>query len=218
MKSRKDRIKPVIRILRKRYPFPRTSLRHKNVFHLLVATILSAQCTDERVNRITPGLFKKYNTISAFAGAKRSSLEKDIRSTGFYRNKAKNIIAASQKILGDYNGRVPDSMKELITLAGVARKTANIVLSSGFGRAEGIAVDTHVKRLSQRLGFSKENNPERIEKDLMLLAPKEDWLDFNYLLVNYGREICMARKPLCPKCIINKLCPSRGISYPALSP
>ncbi|MBU4377371.1 MAG: endonuclease III [Candidatus Omnitrophica bacterium] len=218
MKSRKDRIKPVIRILRKKYPFPRTSLRHKNVFHLLVATILSAQCTDERVNKITPGLFKKYNTISAFACARRSSLEKDIRSTGFYRNKAKNIIAASQKILRDYNGRVPDSMKELVMLAGVARKTANIVLSSGFGKAEGIAVDTHVKRLSQRLGFSKEVNPERIEKDLMLLVPKEDWLDFNYLLVNYGREICMARKPLCPKCIINKLCPSRGIFYPALTP
>jgi len=216
MKNPEDRIKPIIRILRKKYPSPRTALKHKDPFQLLVATILSAQCTDERVNKIAPGLFRKYKTISAFARANRLSFEKDIRSTGFYRNKAKNIIAASQKILRDYNGSVPDAMEELITLAGVARKTANIVLSSGFGKAEGIAVDTHVKRLSERLGLSRETNPDKIERDLILLVPKEDWLDFNYLLVNHGRVTCQARKPLCMECVINKLCPSAGKFYPAL--
>ncbi len=210
MKSEKDRIRPIIRILRKKYPSPRTSLRHKDPFQLLVATILSAQCTDERVNKITPGLFKKYKDVKAFAAAKKSSLEQDIHSTGFFRNKAKNIIWASQKILADFKGRVPDTMEELITLPGVARKTANIILSSCFGKAEGIAVDTHVKRVSQRLGFSKESNPDKIERNLMLLVPKEDWLDFNYLLVKHGRVTCMARKPLCFKCVINRLCPSAG--------
>lgn len=216
MKSQRGEIGRIIRILRKRYPSLRVSLKHKDVFQLLVATILSARCTDERINKITPALFRRYRTIRAFAGLKRSKLEKDIRSAGFYRNKAKNIIAASQKILRDFNGRVPDSMKDLVTLAGVARKTANIVLSGGFGKAEGIAVDTHVKRLSRRLGFSEEKTPDKVEKDLMALVPKKYWLDFNYLLVRHGREVCAARKPLCFKCVINKLCPSAGIFYPAL--
>ncbi|MDD5680935.1 MAG: endonuclease III [Candidatus Omnitrophica bacterium] len=216
MKSAKDRIRPIISILRKKYPAPHTALEHKNPFQLLVATILSAQCTDERVNKITPGLFKKYKTISAFAGTGQSSLEQDIHSAGFYRNKAKNIIGAAKMILSRFEGRVPDSMEELITLPGVARKTANIVLSSSFGKAEGIAVDTHVRRLSQRIGLSKEDNPGKIENDLMALVPKEDWLDFNYLFVNHGRTICQARNPLCPECAINKLCPSAGKFYPDL--
>lgn len=216
MKDAGDRIKLIISILRRKYPHPRTTLLHKTPFELLAATILSAQCTDERINKITPALFKKYNTIAAFAYAKQASLEKDIRSAGFYRNKARNIIGASKKILNDFDGRVPDSMGELITLPGVARKTANIVLSSSFKKAEGIAVDTHVRRLSQRLGLSKEDNPDKIEKDLMALAPKEDWLDFNYLIVNHGRETCQARKPVCPKCLINKLCPSAEKFYPEL--
>ena len=216
MKSAKDRMRPIIKILKNKYPDPRTALWHKNPFQLLVSTILSAQCTDERINKITPFLFKKYKTIAAFAAARQSSLEKDIRSAGFYRNKARNIIGASKKILSEFGARVPDSMEDLITLPGVARKTANIVLSSSFGKAEGIAVDTHVRRLSQRLDFSKENDPDKIEMDLMALAPVDDWLDFNYLFVNHGRTICRAKKPLCPECAINKLCPSAGGFYPDL--
>lgn len=208
MKPVKDRIKDIIKILRKTCPNARTALEYDNPFHLLVATILSAQCTDERVNKITPSLFKKYKTIAQFAKAKQSILENDIRSTGFYRNKAKNIIAASKKILEDFKDSVPDTMDELITLPGVARKTANIVLSSSFRKAEGIAVDTHVRRLSERLRLSEEKDPNKIEKDLMDIVPKTDWLDFNFLLVNHGRAICMARKPLCSNCAIKHLCPS----------
>lgn len=208
MKPARERVKNIIRILHKRYPRSRTALGHDNPFRLLVATILSAQCTDERVNKITPSLFKKYKTIADFAKARQSILEQDIRSTGFYKNKAKNIIATSKKLVEEFNGRVPDTMDELVTLPGVARKTANIVLSSSFRKAEGIAVDTHVKRLSERLGLSKEKNPEKIEKDLMGIVPRKDWIDFNYLLVDHGRAACIARKPLCPDCAIKKLCPA----------
>ena len=203
-----DRIKDIIKVLRKTYSHPRTALQHKNPFRLLVSTILSAQCTDERVNRITPSLFRKYRNISAFAEAKQSELEKEIRSTGFYRNKAKNIIAASKRIMDEFKGRVPDEMEELITLPGVARKTANIVLSGSFMKAEGIAVDTHVKRLSERLGLSKKSDPNKIEEDLMAIVSRKDWLDFNYLLVNHGRSTCIARKPQCPDCVTKTLCPS----------
>ena len=203
-----ERIKGIIKILRAEYPGPRTALTHKSAFQLLVSTILSAQCTDKRVNMLTPPLFIKYKNAHDFARAKQGTLEKEIRSTGFYRNKAKNIIGASKKIVKDFGGRVPDSMQELVTLPGVARKTANIVLSSSFRKAEGIAVDTHVKRLSGRMGLSKEKTPEKIEKDLMKIVPKRDWLDFNYMMVDHGRKICMARKPLCPVCPIRKLCPS----------
>lgn len=215
-KSPECRIKEIIRVLRKTYPHVRTALRHDNPFQLLVSTILSAQCTDKRVNKITPSLFKKYKTISSFAKARQSELEKEIRSTGFYKNKSKNIIGASKKIVEDFRGRVPDSMEELLTLPGVARKTANIVLSSSFKKAEGIAVDTHVKRLSERIALSKERNPDKIERDLMDIVPKADWLDFNYLLVNHGRALCLARKPLCPDCSIKHLCPSAGKFYPDL--
>lgn len=208
IKPAKDRVKDIIRILHKRYPHSRTALSHNNPFRLLVATILSAQCTDERVNKITPSLFRKYKTIAAFAKVKQSILEQDIRSTGFYKNKAKNIIATSKKLVEEFNSRVPDTMDELVTLPGVARKTANIVLSSSFGKTEGIAVDTHVKRLSERLGLSKEKNPEKIEKDLMGIVPRKDWIDFNYLLVDHGRAACIARKPLCSDCVIKKLCPA----------
>ncbi len=207
MKDAKDRIEPIIGILKNKYPGPRTALRHKNPFQLLVAAILSAQCTDERINKITPFLFRKYKTIAAFAAARQSFLVKDIRSAGFYRNKARNIIGASKKILNEFGARVPDSMDDLITLPGVARKTANIVLSSSFGKAEGIAVDTHVRRISQRLGLSGKNDPDKIENDLMDLVPRADWIDFNYLFVDHGRNMCRARKPLCLKCPINKLCP-----------
>jgi endonuclease-3 len=202
------RINKIIDLLRKASPASTTSLCHRNPFELLVATILSAQCQDARVNKLTPYLFKKYKGPVDFAKANQSELERDIRSTGFYRNKAKNIIACSQKIMKDFGGVVPDNMASLLTLPGVARKTANIVLSSSFHKAEGIAVDTHVKRLSERLGLSEAQDPEKIEQDLMEIVPKKDWLDFNYLLVNHGRKFCQARKPMCPECPIKKLCPS----------
>ena len=203
-----ERIESIIKILRRHYPRARTALHHDSPFHLLVATILSAQCTDERVNKVTPSLFKKYGDVKSFAKAKQRLLEQDIRSTGFYRNKAKNIIASAKRIAERFDGRVPKSMDELITLPGVARKTANIVLSSCFKKSEGIAVDTHVKRLSFRLGLTREKYPDKIEKDLMNIVPKKDWLDFNYLLVNHGRDICRARGPMCKDCLISHLCPS----------
>ena len=210
MKPAKNRIKDIIRILKEEYPNSRTALRQKSPFELLVSTMLSAQCTDERVNKVTPGLFKKYGGPRDFAAAKQALLEKEIRSTGFYRNKAKNIIGASKKIVKEFNGKVPDNMSELITLPGVARKTANIVLSGSFNKAEGIAVDTHVKRLSERMALSREKDPNKIEKDLMEIVPRKEWLDFNYMLVNHGRKRCMARKPRCPECVIGHLCPSYG--------
>lgn len=205
-----ERIEKIITILRQNYPDSHTALKNRDPFELLVATILSAQCTDDRVNKLTPGLFKKYKGPADFARAKGAELEKGIYSTGFYRNKAKNIIGASQKIMKDFRGRVPDNMVSLLTLPGVARKTANIVLSSSFQKAQGIAVDTHVKRLSGRLGLSKENTPQKIEQDLMKIVPEKDWLDFNYLLVNHGRKICTSRKPLCTSCSLKHLCPSFG--------
>ena len=210
MKPAKKRVVDIIKSLRKRYSGAKTTLKHKKPFELLVSTILSAQCTDKRVNKITPALFKKYKTVESFASAKQSVLEKEIRSTGFYRNKAKNIIAASKNISRKFNGKVPDDMKRLISLPGVARKTANIVLSSSFRKAEGIAVDTHVKRLSRRMGLSKEENPVKIEKDLMKIVPRRDWLDFNYIMVEHGRKICDARRPLCAVCPVKHFCPSNG--------
>ena len=215
MKSAKERVGEIIEILRKNYPRSRTALKFETPLQIMVSTILSAQCTDERVNQITPALFKKYKTAADFASADREELEEEIRSTGFFRNKTKSIIGASKRIVEDFGGKVPDSMEELLTLPGVARKTANIVLSSSFKKVEGIAVDTHVKRLSQRLGLSKEKDPNKIERDLMATVPKEDWLDFNYMLVNHGRKICPARKPLCPSCDINHLCPSAEEFYSA---
>ena len=210
MKPAGKRIVDIIKILRKNYPRSRTALHHNSPFEILISTILSAQCTDKRVNKITPVLFKKYKTARGFARAKKPVLEQEIRSIGFYRSKAKNIIAASKKIIKDFGGVVPDNMQDLITLAGVARKTANIVLSSGFKKTEGIAVDTHVKRLSKRLGLSKEPDPNKIEQDLMKIVPKKDWLDLNYMIVDHGRANCHARKPLCGKCALAKLCPSAG--------
>lgn len=208
MEKEKNRIEEIIKELKKAYPMSKTALNFETPLQILVATILSAQCTDEQVNKVTPGLFRKYKTAADFAQADPRELEEEIHSTGFYRNKAKSIILASKKIVDDFGGKVPDRMEDLITLQGVARKTANIVLSSGYHRAEGIAVDTHVKRLSLRLGLSQEKNPDKIEQDLIKLVPRKDWIDFNYMLVNHGREICQARKPDCPGCVLNSLCPS----------
>ncbi|MFH1714808.1 MAG: endonuclease III [Elusimicrobiota bacterium] len=202
----KTRIKKIIAVLRKNYPSTRTILKHTNSYELLIATLLSAQCTDKRVNMVTPIIFKKYKGPEGFSKAKQSVLEEEIRSTGFFRNKAKNIIALSKMLVRDYGGNVPDSMNELVKLPGVARKTANIILSYCFKKAEGIAVDTHVARLSKRLGLTKEINPNKIEIDLMNLIPKKDWLDFNSLLVDHGRAVCNAKKPLCNICKLNKIC------------
>jgi endonuclease-3 len=208
MKTAEERIGKIIAIMLKTYPSSRTALRHENALQILVATILSAQCTDEKVNQITPSLFQKYPTPRDFASANKNELEAEIRPTGFFRNKAKSIINASKKIVEDFGGVVPDNMEDLISLPGVARKTANIVLSSAFNKAEGIAVDTHVRRLSYRLGLSQEKDPDKIERDLMQIVPKKYWLEFNYMLVNHGRKICQARKPLCPQCVVKHLCPS----------
>lgn len=212
--SAEERISQIVQILSREYPQSRTALSFDTPFQILVATILSAQCTDARVNMITPSLFKKYQSPSDFSRAKPEELQEEIRSTGFFRNKSKNIILASRKIVEDFDGKVPDSMEKLLTLPGVARKTANIVLSSGYGRAEGIAVDTHVQRLSRRMGLSQEKNPDKIELDLLRLIPKKDWLDFNYIFVNHGRSVCQARKPHCRECQVKSLCPSAMEFFP----
>ena len=208
MDSALKRIGPIIRILRRAYPRSRSALEFRTPLQMLVATILSAQCTDERVNRLTPPLFARYKTPADFGSADPRELEAAIRPAGFFRNKARSIIGAGRKIVSDFSGRVPDTMEELLTLPGVARKTANIVLSSAFGKAEGIAVDVHVARLAGRLGLSREKVPEKIERDLLKFVPRRSWLDFNTLLVNHGRAICQARRPRCGECPLRRLCPS----------
>ena len=195
-------------LLKEEYPDAKPSLNYSNPLELLVATVLSAQSTDVQINRVTEKLFQKYRTAEDYANADPRELENDVYSTGFYKNKAKNIKAAARLIVEKYNGKVPETMEELITLPGVGRKTANIVLSRGFGVIEGIAVDTHVKRVSRRLGFTKNSDPEKIEQDLISLAPKEDLDSISMTLIYHGRKICHARKPKCPSCIVNKLCPS----------
>jgi endonuclease III len=211
MEPAKDRIRRILQVLTIQDPDPETCLRYETPWQLLVATVLSAQCTDERVNKVTPALFRKYPDVAAFGAADRAGLEADIRSTGFFRNKAKSIQGAARKIVEDFGGRVPETMAELVTLPGVARKTANIVLSSAFGKAEGIAVDVHVARISGRLGLTRETAPEKIERDLLALVPKAYWLDFNYMLVNHGRAVCQARKPKCAECRLAGLCPKIGV-------
>ena len=202
----KKRAGKIVELLKKEYGQTRVFLNHKTPFQLLIATILSAQCTDKKVNEVTRSLFEKYKKPADFAGAKQDVLELEVRQTGFFRNKAKNIISCSARICDVYKGKVPDSMEDLISLAGVARKTANIVLTSAFGKVEGIAVDTHVKRLSNRLSLSNETNPDKIEKDLMAVVKRKDWIDMNYLLISHGRKVCVARKPACDKCTLSKMC------------
>jgi endonuclease-3 len=208
--GRLQREAKIISILTKEYPKAKIALEFANPLQILVATILSAQCTDKRVNIVTKDLFKKYKSAKDFAKARQSILEKEIRSTGFYRNKAKNIIESAKKIIADFGGKVPKIMEELITLPGVARKTANIVLYSGYGIIEGIAVDTHVRRLSQRLGLSKNDDPDKIERDLMKIVPKNDWGALSFWLIEHGRRICDAKNPKCDECILKTLCPSFG--------
>jgi len=209
--TEKERKASVIKAVKAAYPKAGCSLKHRNVWQLLCATILSAQCTDERVNLTTPDLFKVYPTPKAMGVAKQEDVEKLIRSCGFFKNKAKNIIAASKMIAENYKGRVPKTMEELTTLPGVARKTANVVLGTGYGINDGIVVDTHVTRLSNRLGLSKNTEPEKIEKDLIKIVPREEWTDFSHQLIAHGRTICQARNPKCADCPLKTFCPSKGV-------
>lgn len=197
--------------LKKLYPEAKTALNFSTPWQMLVSTILSAQCTDKRVNIITGKLFSDYPDINDYAGMSREKLENYIRSAGFYRNKAKNILNAARKIIHEHKGRVPGNMEELVKLPGVARKTANVVLANSFNKTEGIAVDTHVKRLSYRLGLTEEKSPEKIEKDLMKKYPRENWTDLTYILIEHGRNICKSRRPLCQKCSLESLCPKKGL-------
>jgi len=198
--------------LKKQYSRPKLELEYSNPLQILVATILSAQCTDRRVNLVTKGLFRKYGPVEDYANADLKEFEKDIRSTGFYRSKAKNIKASAKKIISDYGGEVPKTMEELLTFPGVARKTANIVLTGGYGIVEGIAVDTHVRRVSYRLGFTKNTDPDKIEQDLMQLIPRKEWGAVNMTLVLHGRRVCQARKPRCNECVVKDVCPKVGVA------
>ena len=203
-----EKVDKIILLLKKEYPDVKISLNYSNPFDLLVATILSAQCTDGRVNEVTKTLFRKYRTPQDYLKTTQEELEKDIYSTGFYKNKAKNIKKLSDILINNFNSKVPDNMADLTTLPGVARKTSNVVLSVAFGKNEGIAVDTHVKRVSGRLGLTVNTDPDKIEKDLMSKISKKEWGIFTLLLIQHGRKICTAKKPLCQECILNKLCPS----------
>jgi len=211
VKSAKDRVKPIIRKLRKQYPQATCSLTHRDPLQLLVSTILSAQCTDERVNIVTETLFREYSTAEDYANANPEILEEQIRSTGFYRNKTKSIVGMAQELVATHNGKVPDNMDALVQLPGVGRKTANVVLGNAFGIDEGIVVDTHVKRITNRLGLTKQSNPDKIEQDLIALVPKPEWTLWPHLLIHHGRAICQARTPKCEICTLNDLCPSSSI-------
>ncbi|MFH1665558.1 MAG: endonuclease III [Candidatus Omnitrophota bacterium] len=202
-------------VLEREYPGVSTALKYKGPMELLVATVLSAQCTDKRVNIVTSELFKKYRTIEDYADADVRDFEADIRSTGFYKNKAKNIIAAAGMILKDFGGVVPRTMEDLVALPGVARKTANIIMFHAYGKNEGVAVDTHVRRVSGRLGFTKNTDPVKIEKDLMEIFDRKRWGHFSNTLIEHGRMVCVARKPLCVRCPVRKLCSSSKSFYPS---
>lgn len=206
--KKKARVIEIIDLLEKEYPEAKTALRHSSPLEMLIATILSAQCTDKRVNIVTKSLFKKYRTVQDYVNADLSELEQDIRSTGFYRNKAKNIKNTSRLLVEKYDSKVPRTMEELLELPGVARKTANIVLSNAYGIIAGIAVDTHVRRLTQRLGLTKNKDPNKIEADLMQEVPKNQWKRITDLLIFHGRNVCTARKPKCSSCSLSKICPS----------
>lgn len=208
MKDRTSQAAEIIKRLKKQYPDAHCALNHTSPFELLIATILSAQCTDERVNIVTANLFRKYRGPSDLINVTQEELEKDIHSTGFFRNKAKNIQAACQRIIDEFGGEPPQTMDELLTLGGVARKTANVVLGNAFGIASGVVVDTHVGRLSQRLGLTDEKSPEKIEKDLSDLVPKKYWVMFPHWMIFHGRQICKARKPDCGNCVLADICHS----------
>src|SRR5580692_10121783 len=204
--ERQARVKKILATLDRMYPSATCALHHSSAWELLVATILSAQCTDKRVNEVTPGLFRKYPTIQDFAAASQDELAKDIRSTGFFNNKAKSAIGAARKILSDFGGEVPRDMEKLLTVPGAARKTANVVLGTAFGITSGVVVDTHVQRISRRLDLTKETDPVKIEKDLMKIIPQEKWILFSHQVILHGRALCVARNPRCAECALDPLC------------
>jgi endonuclease III len=204
----KERVQQTIDLLEKQYPGAKTALNYTNPLEILVATILSAQTTDERVNIVTKTLFKKYNTPRDYANVDIKELEQDIHSTGFYHNKARNVQKCCRMLIEKFNSQVPKTMEELMELPGVARKTANIVLYYAYGIVEGIAVDTHVRRLSQLLGLADTDNPDKIEKELMQITPKKDWMKLTDVLIFHGRQVCIARRPKCEVCALNQICPS----------
>ncbi len=208
----KRRVKKILEALRKEYPDARTALRFSTPLELLVATILSAQCTDERVNQVTEKLFKKYRTAEDYARARLSTLEREIQSTGFFRNKAKAIKSCCKALVEKYGGEVPRDMDELVKLPGVGRKTANVVLGSAFGIASGIVVDTHVARVSRRLGLTDQKDPVKIEKDLMELVPRREWVAFGHRMILHGRRVCNARRPKCEACCLARWCPRIGVA------
>jgi endonuclease-3 len=210
--DRQSRTAEIIKRLKKAYPNAHCALNHTSPFELLIATILSAQCTDAMVNIVTADLFRKYRGPEDYLKVRQSELERDIHSTGFFRNKSKNIQAACKRIIEEFHGVVPRTMAELLTLGGVARKTANVVLGNAFGIASGVVVDTHVMRLSQRLGLTKNKTPEKIELDLQKLVPKTNWIMFPHWLIMHGRAICIARRPRCSECVLNDICPKIGVS------
>jgi endonuclease-3 len=201
-----ERVREILRVLKETYPDVRCALDHKSAWELLVATILSAQCTDVRVNMVTPALFKKYPTAKALAKVEPEDVEPLIMSTGFFRNKAKSIVGAARMVVDEFGGKVPEQMDELLRLPGVARKTANVVLGSWFGRGEGVVVDTHVHRISRRLELTKSDDPKKIEQDLMKVIRQEQWIDFSHEVIHHGRALCVARAPKCLDCPLETLC------------
>jgi endonuclease-3 len=211
MTAQKKRAQAIFSVLAERYPDPKPALDHTDAWGLLVATVLAAQCTDARVNQVTPELFRRWPAIADLAGADVADIEEVVRSTGFFHNKAKNLKTAAARVMDVYGGEVPRTMQDLTTLPGVARKTANIVLGNAFGVNEGIAVDTHVTRLAFRMGLTEATDPKVIEKDLMPLFEREQWTDINHYLVYFGREVCDARKPKCQACPLDALCPRKGV-------
>ena len=206
--QRQERTKQIIKSLKRAHPDAKCALNHSNAFELLIATILSAQCTDERVNKVTADLFRKYRSPKDYLKVPATELQEDIRTTGFFRNKTKSIQGACAMLTEEFDGEVPQTMDELLRLPGVARKTANVVLGVAYGKAEGIVVDTHVTRLSRRLRLTKQRDAGKIEKELIELVPRTDWIIFSHLLIFHGRRICKARRPLCEDCVVEKLCPS----------
>jgi len=210
--ARKDRIGKILAALDQLYPAATCALHHKDAWQLLVATILSAQCTDKRVNEVTPGLFRKYPTMRDFAAVSQEELARDIRSTGFFNNKAKSVIEAARKILAEFGGKVPRTMEEMLTVPGAARKTANVVLGTAYGIASGVVVDTHVQRIAQRLELTREQDPVKIEKDLAKLIPPERWILFSHQMIHHGRSLCVARKPHCAECPLNPVCRAKDKS------
>jgi endonuclease-3 len=204
--ERKARVAEILARLDQMYPGATCALHHNNPFELLIATILSAQCTDKRVNEVTPGLFRKYPTPLDFASVRQEVLANDIRSTGFFNNKAKSIIGAAKKVVNEFGGQVPQTMEEMLTIPGAARKTANVVLGTAYGIASGVVVDTHVQRISARLDLTKASDPVKIEKDLMKIVPNDRWILFSHQIILHGRALCIARNPKCGECALDPLC------------